>query len=106
MKTIAMIGLVSFLLSGCSLVPAVAQKAGLGIASDEQIVEATAKQFGVAPSTVTITDVKKDSGFSGTRIFYAAQVNGKNFRCYLGSSIMGDSLPTCAKPGEPLNVPG
>jgi uncharacterized protein YcfL len=53
MKSFAIVSLVSFLLSGCSLVPAVAQKAGLGAASDEQIVEATAKQFGVATAFVT-----------------------------------------------------
>ena len=51
------------------------------------------------------TGVKKDSGFGGTRIFYSAKVNGKDFRCYLGSSIIGDTLPICAKPGDPLNVP-
>lgn len=94
----------SVLMSGCSLVPVALNAAGVGAATEPQIIADTAKQFGVASSLVTISDVTKDAGISGVRIFYSAKVAGKDFRCFLGSSMIADSLPTCAKPGEPLNV--
>ena len=48
--------------------------------------------------------IQKDNGFNGTQIFYAANVQGKNYRCGMLSSFAGASLPKCVKPGEPLSL--
>lgn len=93
-----------FALSGCSFAPVVAQKMGIGTASDEDIQQATAKVFGVPTAGVKIADVQKDNGFNGTQIFYAATVQGKAYRCGMLSSFAGASLPKCVKPGEPLSL--
>jgi len=104
-KTVVLITMtVTTLLSGCSFAPVVAQKMGIGTASEDDIVQATAKVFGVSASAVKLTDIQKDNGFNGTQIFYAANVQGKNYRCGMLSSFAGASLPKCVKPGEPLAI--
>ena len=69
-----------------------------------QILQATAKVFGVPATSVKVSDIKKDDGFNGTQIFYAASIQGKPFRCGMLSSFAGASVPKCVKPGEPLNM--
>ncbi|MBO9538291.1 hypothetical protein [Herbaspirillum sp.] len=92
----------ALILGGCSFAPVVAQKMGIGTSSDEDIQQATSKVFGVPATAVKVTDIKKDNGFNGTQIFYAANVQGKSYRCGMLSSFAGASLPKCVKPGEPL----
>ncbi|ALT77418.1 hypothetical protein AT984_09675 [Paucibacter sp. KCTC 42545] len=91
-------------LGACSFAPVVAQKMGIGTASEDDILQATAKVFGVPATSVKVSDVKKDDGFNGTQIFYAASVQGKPFRCGMLSSFAGASVPKCVKPGEPLTM--
>lgn len=101
---ITMATLIAMNLGACSFAPVVAQKMGIGVASEEDILQATAKVFGVAGTLVKVSDIKKDDGFNGTQIFYAASVQGKPFRCGMMSSFAGASVPKCVKPGEPLNM--
>ena len=89
-------------LGGCSFAPVVAQKMGIGTANEDEILQATAKVFGVPATGVKVTDIQKENGFNGTQIFYAATVQGKSYRCGMLSSFAGASLPKCVKPGEPL----
>lgn len=91
-------------MSGCSFAPVVAQKMGLGTASESDIQDATSKVFGVPTSSVKVSSIVKDDGFNGTRIYYNASVSGKNYRCGMLSSFAGSSLPKCVKPGEPLTL--
>ncbi len=89
-------------LAACSFAPVVAQKLGVGVASDQQVAEATAKHFGVSASQVRVSDLSRDNSLNGTIIYYNAQVGSKRFRCVMASSFASDSLPKCVKPGEPL----
>lgn len=89
-------------LAACSFAPVVAQKLGVGVASDQQVAEATAKNFGVSASQVRVSDLSRDNSLNGTIIYYNAQVGSKRFRCVMASSFASDSLPKCVKPGEPL----
>jgi hypothetical protein len=104
MKKWIALAMVATLLSGCSFAPVVAQKMGIGTSSDEDIAQATSKVFGVPATSIKVTDIQKDNGFNGTQIFYAANVQGKNYRCGMLSSFAGASLPKCVKPGEPLSL--
>lgn len=94
----------SLSLGACSFAPVIAQKMGIGTSSEDDITQATAKVFSVQPSAVKVSDIKKESGFNGTQIFYAASVGGKPYRCGMLSSFAGASLPKCVKPGEPLSL--
>lgn len=89
-------------LAACSFAPVVAQKLGVGVASDQQVTDATAKHFGVPASQVRVSELSRDNSLNGTIIYYNAQVGSKRFRCVIASSFASDSLPKCAKPGEPL----
>lgn len=91
-------------LGACSFAPVVAQKLGIGTASEEDVLQATAKVFGVPSTSVKVSQVQKNDGFNGTQIFYAATVQGKAYRCGMLSSFAGASLPKCVKPGEPLSL--
>lgn len=89
-------------LGGCSFAPVVAQKMGLGTASENDIREATSRVFGVPASAVKVSNIAKDDSFNGTRIYYNASISGKSYRCGMLSSFAGSSLPKCVKPGEAL----
>ena len=91
-------------LGACSFAPVVAQKLGIGTAKEDDIIQATAKVFGVDPSLVKVSQIQKEDGFNGTQIFYAATVQGKAYRCGMLSSFAGSSLPKCVKPGTPLSL--
>lgn len=92
-------------MTGCAAVPYALNAAGVGQSDDTKVVAATAKQFGVEPISVVLSGVKREQTLAGTKIFYDASIGRKSFRCYMGTSVTGDTLPICAKPGEPLNVP-
>ena len=94
----------STLLSGCSFVPVVAQKMGLGTANETDIIAATSKVFSVPTSAVNISDIQQDNTMNGSRIYFAATVQGKSYRCGMLSSFAGSLLPKCVKPGEPLTL--
>lgn len=93
-----------FALSGCSFAPVVAQKMGIGTASEEDIQQATAKVFGVPLKPLSFWTSAILTPVAGTQIFYAATVQGKAYRCGMLSSFAGASLPKCVKPGEPLSL--
>ena len=100
-RTVLVAGLV-VQLGACSFAPVVAQKLGVGTVDEKDVAQATAKVFGVNDADVKISDMKKDDGFNGTQVFFAANVKAKNYRCGMLSSFAGASLPKCVKPGEPL----
>jgi len=102
--SVVMLMATSSLLTGCSFAPIVAQKMGLGTANEEEIVAATSKVFSVPTSVVKVSDIQKDNTMNGTQIYFAANVQGKNYRCGMLSSFVSASLPKCVKPGEPLSL--
>lgn len=91
-------------LSACSFAPIVAQKLGVGTADEKDILEYTAKVFSVPTSAVQVSNINQENNANGSRIYYKAKVNGKNYNCGMVSSFGGDSLPKCVKPGEPLSL--
>ncbi|WP_374258334.1 hypothetical protein [Aquabacterium sp.] len=95
--------LVAYSLSGCQ---AALQHNGVGTTSDEEIIKATAYQYGVDPSKVALTDaVQRKTLPSGQEILYNVKISGKAYRCYMKTILFGHDKPVCAKPGEPLNIP-
>lgn len=91
-------------IGACSFAPIVAQKLGVGTADEKDILEYTAKVFSVPTNAVQVSNINQENNANGSRIYYKAKVNGKNYNCGMVSSFGGDSLPKCVKPGEPLTL--
>lgn len=107
-------------LGGCVLAPLAAVGAaatggatGVGTADDAKLVAITARNFGVSDSQVKVSEVKKENSlFSGSKIYYQAEVKTsgqtKVLNCMITSGLLsgGDSSPLCAKPGESMTGGG
>lgn len=88
----------------CSFAPIVAKKLGVGTATEKDILDYTAKVFSVPTAAAQVSNINQENNADGSRIYYKAKVNGKNYNCGLVSSFGGDSLPKCVKPDELLSL--
>jgi hypothetical protein len=100
-------------LTGCVLAPLAvvgATATGTGTADDAKLTQLTGRNFGVDPSQVKISNVKKDNGLLNSTIYYQAEIKTGNqsrtLNCMITSNLMVDSSPLCAKPGESLTGGG
>jgi len=87
-------------LSGCHM--AASTVSGLFAPDEEGLQKLVAREYGVQPSDVTVTDREID----GHTVYFKANIKGKARNCYITSSVGTNSAPLCAEPGKPISSGG
>lgn len=87
-------------LSGCHL--ASSTVSGIFAPDEAGIQKIVARDYGVQPSDVTISNRELD----GQTIYFTAKIKGRTRNCYITTSVGHNSSPLCAEPGKPISSAG
>lgn len=87
-------------LGGCHL--AAPTISGLFAPDEEGLQKSVAREYGLQPSDVTVTNREVD----GHTVYFTANIKGKVRNCYITTSVGTNSSPLCAEPGKPISSGG
>lgn len=91
-------------LQGCHVMAGKGESAsGIFAPSDNALQKSVARDFGVSPEDVAISN-RDVAGFPGSNTtYFSASIRGQKRNCYVTSTLFLMSSPLCAKPGESIS---